>query len=62
MDDVRKDLSIEFVFRSELDSQDFNRWHLSHPQAETEQIIAHAKANGATKAILGDGTEWELKK
>lgn len=60
-EDKREYLSIEFKFPSDIDSLDFARWYAAHKDAEPEQLIAHAKAHGAIRATLGDGTQWELK-
>jgi hypothetical protein len=53
-------MNIEFSFTNEADSVSFRRWYEEHQDANTDQILAHAKAHGAIKATLGDGTEWEL--
>lgn len=51
-------LKIDFKFSNKQDAEQFQAWVADHPNADEEQIFAHAKAHGTTGAFLGDGTEW----
>lgn len=53
-------ISIDFKFERLSDSVAFDKWRAEHPEADVEQMIAHAKANGCIGATLGDGTEWDF--